>query len=200
MWYWTENTFKFFQVITSSHNDLNNNRQNLDFCCRSTLKATNLSLTVVSLFVVTNLPYVVDEFIRQKILTDAWCDSTFCDTVEVPFLFFWLFTKYLFIFSHFFDSESSLHRAEPIWNQSDLKLRPLSRYLGVPSTKFEAVRTEAFRFGRHPPIKIKSESGPEMWNAGRWENYSILATSQSSRKTLPYQWIRPDSWVRGASF
>ena len=65
--------------------------------CRSTLKATNLSLTVVSLFVVTNLPYVVDEFIRQKILTDAWCDSTFCDTVEVPFLFLWLFTKYFFL-------------------------------------------------------------------------------------------------------
>jgi len=54
-----------------------------DLTCRSTLKATNLSLTVVSLFVVTNLPYVVDEFIRQKILTDAWCDSgTFCRTVE----------------------------------------------------------------------------------------------------------------------
>ena len=89
--------FKFFQVISSSHNDWTNNRQNLDFCCRSTLKATNLSLTVVSLFVVTNLPYVVDEFIRQKILTDAWCDSTFCDTVEVPFLFLWLFTKYFFL-------------------------------------------------------------------------------------------------------
>ena len=54
------------------------------------MKATNLSLTVVSLFVVTNLPYVVDEFIRQKILTDEdtdWCDNTFCSTVEVPFLF-----------------------------------------------------------------------------------------------------------------
>merc|ERR1711971_717378 len=37
---------------------------------RATQKATNLSLTVVTLFVITNLPYVVDEFIRyrQKIL------------------------------------------------------------------------------------------------------------------------------------
>ena len=31
---------------------------------RATQKATNLSLTVVTLFVITNLPYVVDEFIR----------------------------------------------------------------------------------------------------------------------------------------
>jgi len=34
---------------------------------RATQKATNLSLTVVTLFVITNLPYVVDEFIRQGI-------------------------------------------------------------------------------------------------------------------------------------
>ena len=34
---------------------------------RATQKATNLSLTVVTLFVITNLPYVVDEFIRYLI-------------------------------------------------------------------------------------------------------------------------------------
>jgi hypothetical protein len=39
---------------------------------RATQKATNLSLTVVILFVVTNLPYIVDEFMRQEIFFGTW--------------------------------------------------------------------------------------------------------------------------------
>jgi len=49
---------------------------------RSTVKATNLSITVVILFIVTNLPYIVDEFIRQEILTNPSCTSSTCLTVK----------------------------------------------------------------------------------------------------------------------
>ena len=83
---------------------------------RATQKATNLSLTVVTLFVITNLPYVVDEFIRyligwvflntsqggrgedffssccyrQKILGGdggSWSDTILCRTAQVTLLF-----------------------------------------------------------------------------------------------------------------
>ena len=83
------------------------------------MKATNLSLTVVSLFVVTNLPYIVDEFIRQKILTNAYCDSTFCSTVEV-------FVAFYVIWFLSFEPESSLQR----------KSHPKSKRLKIRS--FEA--------------------------------------------------------------
>ena len=39
---------------------------------RSNKKATNLVLTVVTVFMLTNLPYMIDEFMRQEILTSSW--------------------------------------------------------------------------------------------------------------------------------
>ena len=47
------------------------------------MKTTNLSLTVVTIFVITNLPYMVEEFIRQEILADSWCTMSWCGAVEV---------------------------------------------------------------------------------------------------------------------
>ena len=47
------------------------------------MKTTNLSLTVVTIFIITNLPYMVDEFIRQEILADSWCTMSWCGAVEV---------------------------------------------------------------------------------------------------------------------
>ena len=40
-------------------------------------------MTVVIIFIITNLPYMVDEFIRQEILADAWCTMSWCGIVEV---------------------------------------------------------------------------------------------------------------------
>ena len=53
------------------------------YLSRAKVKITNLSLTVVTIFVITNLPYMVDEFIRQEILADKWCTMSWCGVVEV---------------------------------------------------------------------------------------------------------------------
>ena len=53
------------------------------YLSRAKVKITNLSLTVVTIFVITNLPYMVDEFIRQEILADSWCTMSWCGVVEV---------------------------------------------------------------------------------------------------------------------
>ena len=53
------------------------------YLSRAKGKITNLSLTVVTIFVITNMPYMVDEFIRQKILADSWCTNSWCGVVEV---------------------------------------------------------------------------------------------------------------------
>ena len=53
------------------------------YLSRAKEKITNLSLTVVTIFVITNLPYMVDEFIRQEIVADKWCTMSWCGVVEV---------------------------------------------------------------------------------------------------------------------
>ena len=57
------------------------------YLSRAKEKITNLSLTVVTIFVITNLPYMVDEFIRQEILAYSWCTHSWCGVVEVISLF-----------------------------------------------------------------------------------------------------------------
>ena len=63
------------------------------YMSRSNKKATNLVLTVgqkvvslfsikknnqvITVFMVTNIPYMVDEFMRQEILTKSWYISLF---------------------------------------------------------------------------------------------------------------------------
>ena len=99
---------------------------------------TQVTLTITQ---VTNLPYIVDEFIRQEIVTDMICVGTFCKTVEV--IFFLIFELSGFglcfcCFCHKFAfspllSQSSHYAANPIWNQRDLKLRLLSPSLAVSS-------------------------------------------------------------------
>ena len=53
------------------------------YLSRAKVKTTNLSLTVVTIFIITNLPYMVDEFIRQEILADSWCTMSWCGVLEV---------------------------------------------------------------------------------------------------------------------
>ena len=84
------------------------------------------------------------------LLQDSWgAFSSFCDC----------FLNFSCCFFPSLLSQSLHYRANPIWNQSDLKLRLLSCNLDVPSPKFDAVRTQSFRFGRQfHPMKIKSHS------------------------------------------
>ena len=86
----------------------------------------------------------------RHLLQDSWgAFSSFCDC----------FLNFSCCFFPSLLSQSLHYRANPIWNQSDLKLRLLSCNLDVPSPKFDAVRTQAFRFGRQfHPMKIKSHS------------------------------------------
>ena len=49
---------------------------------KAKVKTTNHSLTVVTIFIITNLPYMVDEFIRQKIVTNFLCEQGSCKFVK----------------------------------------------------------------------------------------------------------------------
>ena len=53
------------------------------YLSRAKVKTTNLALAVLTIFIITNLPYMMDEFIRQEILADSWCTMSWCATVEV---------------------------------------------------------------------------------------------------------------------
>jgi hypothetical protein len=46
------------------------------------LQTTNLSIAIVVTFILTNLPYMVDEFIRQKIVTNFLCEQGSCKFVK----------------------------------------------------------------------------------------------------------------------
>ena len=50
---------------------------------RARIKTTNLSMAVVIAFVLTNLPYLVDEFIRQKIVSNQQCNTQWCHLIKV---------------------------------------------------------------------------------------------------------------------
>ena len=49
---------------------------------RAKLQTTNLSIAIVVTFILTNLPYMVDEFIRQKIVTNFLCEQGSCKFVK----------------------------------------------------------------------------------------------------------------------
>lgn len=42
------------------------------YMSRAKERTTNISLTVVTIFIITNLPYMVDELMRQEILNSSW--------------------------------------------------------------------------------------------------------------------------------
>ena len=45
---------------------------------RAKERTTNLALVLLAVFILTNLPYMVDELMRQDILTASWCAETWC--------------------------------------------------------------------------------------------------------------------------
>ena len=47
------------------------------------MKTTYMSMAVVFIFIVTNLPHMVDAFIRQEILS-ASCSAPWCEVLQVP--------------------------------------------------------------------------------------------------------------------
>ena len=60
------------------------------------MKTTNLAMTVVFIFILTNLPYLVDEFIRQQIVTKQQCNTPVCHALKVTSL-----ACYLLLFLQF---------------------------------------------------------------------------------------------------
>ena len=50
---------------------------------RAKLQTTNLSIAIVVTFILTNLPYMVEEFIRQKIVTNLLCTQGSCKIIKV---------------------------------------------------------------------------------------------------------------------
>lgn len=56
---------------------------NRNLLSRARIKTTNLSLSVIVAFIVTNLPYIIDEFIRQDIFTGGKCNQyPWCHVVK----------------------------------------------------------------------------------------------------------------------
>jgi len=49
---------------------------------RARVKTTNLSMAVVVTFILTNLPYIVDECIRQRFVTKDQCNTLYCHVVK----------------------------------------------------------------------------------------------------------------------
>ena len=45
-------------------------------------------------FFLTNLPYIVDEFLRQKIVANQKCDQEWCQVLKVIRIFILLFLFY----------------------------------------------------------------------------------------------------------
>ena len=125
---------------------------------------TQVTLTITQ---VTNLPYIVDEFIRQEIVTDMICVGTFCKTVEVIFfllfLAVWVWTLFLLLLPQvcFFAA------AEPEFSlrgKSNLKSKRLKITSFEPKSRsvisrydVAAVRKEAFH-SRSFLIFIKSQA------------------------------------------
>ena len=50
---------------------------------RARIKTTNLSMAVVITFILTNLPYIIDEFIRQRIVPNQQCNTDLCHFLKV---------------------------------------------------------------------------------------------------------------------
>ena len=48
------------------------------YMSRAKERTTNLALVLLTVFILTNLPYMVDELMRQDILTTSWCTDTWC--------------------------------------------------------------------------------------------------------------------------
>ena len=62
---------------------------------RAKLQTTNLSIAIVIIFVLTNLPYIIIELSRQEIFTDYLCGRGFCKIAKVRGFFNILFQLFL---------------------------------------------------------------------------------------------------------
>ena len=125
---------------------------------------TQVTLTITQ---VTNLPYIVDEFIRQEIVTDMLCVGTFCKTVEVIFSLLFLAVWVWTLFLLFLPQVCFFAAAEPEFSlrgKSNLKSKRLKITSFEPKSRsvisrydVAAVRKEAF----HSPsflILVKSQA------------------------------------------
>ena len=64
------------------HNSIN--RRNL--LSKARIKTTNLAMAMVLTFIMTNLPYIVDEFLRQRFVSKETCHAGICLFLKVQFI------------------------------------------------------------------------------------------------------------------
>ena len=67
----TQLLFQTTSTRTSIRVNLPRNSE-MSYMSRAKEKTTNLALTVVIVFIITNTPYMVIEFMRQGIISDSW--------------------------------------------------------------------------------------------------------------------------------
>ena len=60
------------------------NRRNL--LSKAKIKTTNLAMAMVLTFIMTNLPYIVDEFLRQRFVSKETCHAGICLFLKVQFV------------------------------------------------------------------------------------------------------------------
>ena len=94
----------YFQEVLPSGS---RNRRNL--LSKARIKTTNLAMTMVLIFIMTNLPYIVDEFFKQRFVSKDQCQTEVCLVLKVKEII----TKMILI--HFFQGIS--------WCDHGLQLR-----------------------------------------------------------------------------
>ena len=68
----------YFQEVLPSGS---RNRRNL--LSKARIKTTNLAMTMVLIFIMTNLPYIVDEFFKQRFVSKDQCQTEVCLVLKV---------------------------------------------------------------------------------------------------------------------
>ena len=60
-----------------------NSRNRANLLSKARIKTTNLGMAMVLIFILTNLPYIVDEFFRQRFVSKEPCHTNFCLFIKV---------------------------------------------------------------------------------------------------------------------
>ena len=60
-----------------------NSRNRVNLLSKARIKTTNLGMAMVLIFIMTNLPYIVDEFFRQRFVSKEPCLTKFCLFIKV---------------------------------------------------------------------------------------------------------------------
>ena len=84
------------------------------YMSRAKERTTNLALVLLTVFILTNLPYMVDELMRQDILGSSWCADTWCGGLRaimgVSMVSSSCINPYIFLLFHFGLANTCLSR------------------------------------------------------------------------------------------